>query len=83
MKTGRLDSKPECPTCHKLLDGFSAYYDHEQPKPDDVTICAYCRDVLQFTNGMTLRKANPEVIEEVMLEVSQMQGVLNEVDKRR
>lgn len=83
MIQGQLSTKPNCPSCGKKLDGFSTNLTENRPSPGAVTICAYCRDVLQFTDKMTLRKADPEVIEEVMLDVSRMQRVLNEVDKQR
>lgn len=80
LNTGQLIEKPVCPTCHKKLDGFASHLTDHRPSPGAVTICAYCREVLQFTDKMALRLADPEVIEQVMLDVSHMQGVLNEVN---
>lgn len=70
MKSGKLDNNPTCPQCKKSLDGFTTVDHDERPKPDDVTICCYCREVLQFDNDMNLKTASPEAIEECVLEVS-------------
>ena len=64
VKSGQLETRPHCPTCKKLLDGFIAV-DHEHiPKPGDLSICAYCSEVLQFTEDMSFKQASVEAIEE-------------------
>lgn len=82
MKSGQLDTRPHCPTCKKMLDGFTAV-DHEQnPQPGDVTICAYCNEVLQFTDDMGMKLASPEAIEECgLLEVSRSQRQARELKR--
>ena len=64
MRTGQLDSRPCCPGCKTLLDGFAAVDHDEKPKAGDVTICVYCNQVLQFNDDMSMKPASPDVIEE-------------------
>ena len=74
MKSGQLDTRPHCPTCKKLLDGFTAVDHEHKPSAGDVTICVYCNEVLQFANDMSMKLASPEVIEECgLLEISRGQ----------
>ncbi len=63
MRTGQLDTRPHCPTCKKLLDGFTAVDHDKKPKAGDVTICVYCNEVLQFNDDMSMKLASAEVIE--------------------
>ncbi len=83
MRTGQLEVQPHCPTCKKLLDGFTAIDHDKKPKAGDVTICAYCNEVLQFTDDMSLKLASPGVIEECgLLEISRGQRQAREFKER-
>ncbi len=64
MKTGKLDTAPHCPTCDKTLDGFTSFEEHS-PGPEDITVCCYCGEVLQFTEEMALEKISDEVMAEL------------------
>ena len=80
MNTGQLDTHPYCPSCRKLLDGFTAVDHDKKPKAGDVTICAYCNVVLQFNDDMSMKLASPEVIEECgLLEISRGQRQAREL----
>lgn len=83
MKSGQLDTRPNCPCCKKLLDGFTSIDHNKKPKSGDVMICAYCNEVLQFTDDMSLQLASPEVIEECgLLEISRGQRQAREFKTR-
>ena len=74
MKTGQLDTRANCPTCKKLLDGYTAVDHDHKPQAGDVTICTYCNEVLQFNDDMSMKLASAEVIEECgLLEISRGQ----------
>jgi hypothetical protein len=48
-----------CPTCESMLDGATATDGKTtQPQPGDITICAYCTEVLEFTNNMKFIKTD-------------------------
>lgn len=63
--TGQLASKPTCPQCRKLLDGFTHLERAESPKKGDLTICCYCMATLAFTKTLKLRHATADEIAEV------------------
>ena len=63
MITGQLDKNQHCPSCHRLLDGFTSINNDKHPQPDDVTMCAYCDTILQFTDGLGLKIASQEAAE--------------------
>jgi hypothetical protein len=55
MKEARLPLS-ECPHCHYKMDCATCVDKPEElPKPDDVTICLKCGEVLVFTENMGLR----------------------------
>ncbi len=37
MESGQLNTRPHCPTCNKLLDGFTAVDHKHKPEAGDVT----------------------------------------------
>ncbi len=83
MKTGQLNTRPNCPTCKKLLDGFTSVDHDNKPEEGDVTVCAYCNEVLQFNGDMSLKLASAEVIEECgLLTVSRAQRQAREFNDR-
>lgn len=79
INQGQLKNKPHCPQCLKLLDGFTAVASEKEarPSPGDVTVCVYCRAVLQFTGDLGLEMAEAGVIEQFTLELSIIQRTLN------
>jgi hypothetical protein len=80
-QSGQLKNTPTCPRCEKKLDGWTAIEDDQIPGPDDVTVCVYCSAVLQFDENMQLQFATAEAVEEVMLQLSQVQGIVKEFRK--
>ena len=72
----QLDTKPQCPSCNKLLDGFTSIQLGHEPKPGDISVCLYCRKVLEFTNNMKLKIASADAVEECgLLDLSKAQLV--------
>lgn len=56
-----LDPNSTCPTCTKTLDAFtSADLDDARPKPSDVSVCAYCGELLEYQSDLTLQKLTAE-----------------------
>ena len=53
-----------CVTCNRLVDGVSGLFGAIVPEPDDVTVCAYCAEIMQFNSDMTLRKADEDARKE-------------------
>lgn len=59
-KTAHLkNAKPICPSCDKLLDGFTGIDNNATPEPDDITICCYCGSILKFTEKLTVVEMSP------------------------
>jgi hypothetical protein len=56
----RLWQNPLCPACAALLDGASGLGHDSSPMAGDLTVCAYCRALLQYTEGLGLRLAPEE-----------------------
>jgi len=54
-----------CPACDNKLDGFTAVDHRNDPEPDDVTVCAYCVEILRFDENLKLEIASPELKEEL------------------
>lgn len=74
MNDGLLPSKPECPHCKKTLDGFTDPVGDRVPKPEDVTMCLYCGEILQFDERMKLKPIPEELIKELNLKTVQIAG---------
>lgn len=58
---GHVPQSP-CPACGTPLDGADAPLEEPspQPTPGDLTVCADCQSVNQFTETLTLRRFPPE-----------------------
>jgi len=57
MKVGNemTTNTATCPTCESTLNGAVALDgDDIQPKPGDISLCAYCFDFLVFTDDLQL-----------------------------
>ena len=58
----------KCVTCKAVLDGAETVSDPNiHPRPDDITICGYCGEVLQFNDDMSLRLIDESVLSEIDL----------------
>lgn len=78
-----LKSKPTCPSCKEILDGCTAMGEGTTPRPNDISICCYCNEVLVFTEDMQLELASAEEIGAVgLLELSQAQIAARAFKKR-
>lgn len=78
-----------CPACGTLLDGADCPREEPspQPTPGDLTICAYCQSVNQFTETLTLRRLPPEDFSQLDIEdrkaIWQLQDVLRHFQATR
>jgi len=63
---GRMPES-HCPECDELLDGAISLDDPVGPQPGDVSICAYCGELLMFVEGMQLERMPPEIFNELPL----------------
>ena len=54
-KGGRIKSNPQCPTCKRIVNGFSSLDQEHSPTEGDYTICAYCLEFNVFTDNLGLR----------------------------
>lgn len=63
--THQLTTSARCPTCSMLMDGATNVQPGERgsPSPGDVTVCAYCATMLQFTDGLALRELSSAEID--------------------
>lgn len=62
-----------CPMCHKVLDAaVSVTLEKIQPRPGDISVCAYCHCVNVFEEGGTLRPATLEEAKEALVILAQM-----------
>jgi hypothetical protein len=67
----------ECVTCRAVLNGAETVSDPNiHPKPNDVTICSYCGEVLQFNDDLSLRLISETVISEIDLMEMQKASVM-------
>ena len=49
-----------CPACGKFVDTAAALIrEHMDTSPGDVSICAYCGEILVFAPDLSLRKMGP------------------------
>ena len=55
MKDHKVKTAPVCPACHEGLDRALNPVGEQGPRPGDLSICAYCRSFLAFTDAMSLR----------------------------
>lgn len=59
MKKNPLLEKTVCPDCKNLLSAATSIESDgsAQPRPNDLTICAYCASILIYNKDFSLRKA--------------------------
>lgn len=52
---GKLLNRPICPSCSRIMDGFApvrgVVKEEGTPKYGDVSICFYCYNFLEYTEG--------------------------------
>ena len=63
--TGQLKTKPVCPKCETLLDGFTGVDNTNSPESGDITICAYCTTILKFTDNMGVDIMTAKELDEI------------------
>lgn len=67
MKLSQFRVPPAtCPHCRRGLDGATELESGGGlPKPNDITLCAYCATVLVFNHDLTLRPAGGDDLSEL------------------
>jgi len=74
---GRLENAPKCPTCGKLLDGFTNTELHAvRPTPGSIMICSYCETVMEFMEGPKFVPLTGEKLESVLVDVNVKQALM-------
>lgn len=73
-RTTVFDQGAPCPVCGKSMNAATPVAgedgcDRVQPRPDDLTICAYCTAFLQFDAQMGLVLLNYEQIAELPADI--------------
>jgi len=48
MKQGAVDGAPPCPTCGRILDGYTSINGERPIRPGDFSVCAYCATPLAW-----------------------------------
>lgn len=71
----RLETRPHCPSCNNLSDGYTAMEKGVEPKAGDISICSVCYEILQFTEDMQLELASKEAIESCEVKITEAQKV--------
>lgn len=62
----KLPAAPRCPGCKAELDGATNMDNTvARPKAGDVSVCAYCGEIIEFMDELKLRSASPEVLKEL------------------
>jgi hypothetical protein len=83
VKTTKLDGvAPLCPTCQATLDGVTDPAGENTPRPGDFTVCAYCQEILTFTDELGLRLLEEEDIKLLPLRfMSRIQAAITKAKK--
>ncbi len=64
-----LAEAPACPACRSTLDGATGVGHDEKPTAGDVTVCAYCFVVLEFTESLQLRELSTDELQQLPADV--------------
>ena len=78
----RLNGKPACISCARVLDGFTPLHIDSSPSNGDLTVCTYCGELQQFviTEGgnVSYTAASLEALDELEVsdEISQTRALL-------
>lgn len=54
-----------CPKCRHTLDAATDPEGIAAPKPNDVSVCIWCGEILQFDENLKLSSATQAVLEEL------------------
>lgn len=69
-----------CPTCGKLLDGLTNPTGGSlDAQPGDISVCAYCGEVLIFDESLKLKLSTEEDLKDLDQEVKQTLKRVKEV----
>lgn len=72
-----------CPKCGQLLEAASALDGKSTPRPEDISLCFYCGEVLQFGSDLRLHVAPAGLLEELSEEQRRVVAVLQANIRRR
>ncbi len=70
MNTTRQTAQP-CPSCGAELDASTGVGHDNEPKPGDVSLCAYCGEVLTFGPGLERRRLSDDELTALPADVLQ------------
>lgn len=70
MKDTRHD-EVKCVRCGHLLDCATSIEGTPSPQEGDVTVCAYCNCVMEYTEGLRLKEASAETL--AMIDLTHLQ----------
>lgn len=72
-----------CPSCGKRFDQASSAFGESTPKPDDITICIRCGQVMLFNLDMTVRLPDEDELADLdaatLEEISEAQVAIRKV----
>lgn len=68
----------KCPTCQANLGGCTAVDGSDEgPTVGDITVCLYCGEILEFTEGLRVKLIEADTIPEIdLLQLCQAQKVV-------
>jgi hypothetical protein len=80
----RLDNVPFCPSCDSKLDGFAYLEDDDRrPSRGDISVCAYCAEILVFCKGLNLKRATAvEICQVDFLELQKVNGFVAHIRRK-
>lgn len=62
----RIDN--HCPFCKRLTDAQTCVSEMDaEPKPNDLSLCAYCGELAQFDENLKLVSCSDEVLDQIDL----------------
>ena len=59
---GTLKGEPRCPTCGRIIDGFTAITGERAIEPGDYSVCGYCAAPLQWDGVAYSRLIGPALV---------------------
>lgn len=66
MNNGVKVRPSNCLVCNKKLDGAMSPEGARVPKPNDVSVCAYCGNIALYDDSLRLRQPTEEEKQEVI-----------------
>ena len=78
MTKHKLEGSPSCPSCGKLVDGYTNSDRSEPdatPSPGDFSVCFYCCEKLRYTDQLMVRVASDEELKSVGM-LNQLNGMV-------